>query len=190
MRRTFAPAWSMVSTTCTAGNTLPSARSIMSTGMPRPSSTTVMELSTWMMTSIFFAVTGQRLVHRVVHHLVDQVVQTHFPGRADIHGRPQAHRLQASKYLDVLAGIVAVIFGERCVQGSVAIRVHSLKLSLLAPLEAPRPEELPAGIRGSNRLKDRGFQSNLSVSILPCGARRKEGENGGEMCAKMRNMPA
>jgi hypothetical protein len=64
----------------------PLAASIMSTGMPRPSSTTVMELSTWMMTSIFFAIAGQRLVHGVVDHLVDQVMQAHFAGRADVHG--------------------------------------------------------------------------------------------------------
>jgi hypothetical protein len=44
-------------------------------------------------------------------------------------------------------------------------------------MKASRPEELPDGIRGCNRLKDRGFQSNFSVLILPCGACRKEGEN-------------
>jgi len=132
----------------------------------------------------FFAITGQRLVHRVVHHLVDQMVQTHFPGRADIHGWPQAHRLQASKYLDVLAGIVAVIFGERGVQGFSCHKGPFVKPSLLAPLEAPRPEELPDGIRGCNRLKDRGFQSNISIVILPCGASWKEGENGVENACK------
>ena len=56
-----------------------------------------------------FAVAGQRLVHGVVHHLVDQVMQPHLAGRADVHGRAQAHRLQTFQDLDVFAGIVAVI---------------------------------------------------------------------------------
>jgi hypothetical protein len=37
-------------------------------------------------------------------------------------------------------------------------------------------------------LKDRGFQSNLSVLILPCGASWKEGENGvGKGCKNEEN---
>jgi hypothetical protein len=86
-----------------------------------------------------FAIAGQRLVHRVVHHLVDQVVQAHLAGRADVHGRTQAHCLQAFKNLDVFAGVAAVV---------------------------------------PNRLKDRGFQSNLLRLILPCGEGPDAAESG------------
>ena len=73
-----------------------------------------MELSTWMTTSIFFAVAGQGLVDGVVHHFVDQVVQSHLAGRADVHGGTQAHGLQAFENLDVFAGIAAVIAVVAC----------------------------------------------------------------------------
>ena len=45
------------------------------TGMPRPLSTTVTELSVWMVTLISSQWPGQRLVDRVVDDLVDEVVQ-------------------------------------------------------------------------------------------------------------------
>src|SRR5690606_27464260 len=40
-------------------------------------------------------VAGQGLVDRVVDDLAHQVVQSPFPGRADVHARTLAHRLQA-----------------------------------------------------------------------------------------------
>ena len=43
----------------------------------------------------FCAEAGQGLVDRVVHHLVDQVVQAPFPGVADVHGRALADRFKA-----------------------------------------------------------------------------------------------
>jgi hypothetical protein len=103
----------------------------------------------------FFAVAGQRLVHRVVHHLVDQVVQAHLAGGADVHGGTQAHGLQAFKDLDVLAGIAAVIFGERCgVQGISRHRIPFARPSLRFPQGARCPGAVPGRESGSNRLKD------------------------------------
>ncbi len=51
-------------------------------------------------------VPGQRLVDRVVDHLIHQVVQSLLAGRADVHRRAQAHGRQALKHRDVFAGIV------------------------------------------------------------------------------------
>jgi hypothetical protein len=52
------------------------------------------------------AVTGERLVHRVVHHLVDEVMQAAHAGRTDVHARALAHGLEALEDRDVL-GVVA-----------------------------------------------------------------------------------
>ena len=45
-------------------------------------------------------VPGERLVHGVVHDLVDQVMQPALAGRADIHSRALADGLKALKYRD------------------------------------------------------------------------------------------
>ena len=51
------------------------------------------------------AVAGQRLVDRVVHDLLDQVVQATLAGRADVHTRPLADSLETLEHLD-RAGVV------------------------------------------------------------------------------------
>ncbi len=51
------------------------------------------------------AVTGEGLVDRVVDDLVDQVVQTARPGRADVHAGTLANRFQALEDGDVLGAI-------------------------------------------------------------------------------------
>src|ERR1035441_7720713 len=48
----------------------------------------------------------ERLVDGVVHHLVDEVVEAHDPGRADVHAGALANRLEALEDSDVL-GVVA-----------------------------------------------------------------------------------
>ena len=50
-------------------------------------------------------VAGERLVHGVVDHLGEQVMQRLLVGAADIHARPPAHRLEPLQHLDVLGGI-------------------------------------------------------------------------------------
>ena len=50
-------------------------------------------------------VAGQRLVHGVVDHLGEQVMQRLLVGAADIHAGAAAHRLQALQHLDVLGGV-------------------------------------------------------------------------------------
>ena len=54
------------------------------------------------------AVTGQRLVDRVVDDLPDQVVEAALTGRADVHARPLAHRLEALQDLD-RGGVVRAV---------------------------------------------------------------------------------
>ena len=49
---------------------------------------------------------SQRLVHRVIHHLIDQMVQAALARRADIHGRALPHRLEVFQHLDAV-GVVA-----------------------------------------------------------------------------------
>ena len=51
-------------------------------------------------------VAGDRLVHRVVDHLGEEVVQRLLVGAADIHAGPAADRLQALQHLDG-GGVVA-----------------------------------------------------------------------------------
>jgi len=46
------------------------------------------------------AVPGQRLVHGVVHDLVDEVMQPALAGRADVHSRALADSLKALEYRD------------------------------------------------------------------------------------------
>ena len=54
-------------------------------------------------------VAGERLVHRVVDHLGEQVVQRLLVGAADVHAGPPTHRLEPLQHLDVLGCIAAVI---------------------------------------------------------------------------------
>ena len=54
----------------------------------------------------FRAVPRQGLVHGVVHHFVDQVVQPPGTGAADVHARTFAHRLQPFKDLDLRCAVV------------------------------------------------------------------------------------
>ncbi len=61
-------------------------------------------------------VAGQRLVHRVVDHFGEQVMQRLLVGAADIHAGPAAHRLEPLQHLDVLggvAGFAALEAGDR-----------------------------------------------------------------------------
>ena len=58
-------------------------------------------------------VAGQRLVHGVVDHLGEQVMQRLLVGAADIHAGPPAHRLEPFQDLDVLGGIAGFAAAAR-----------------------------------------------------------------------------
>jgi hypothetical protein len=53
-------------------------------------------------------VTGQRLVHRVVDHFGEQVVQRPFVGAANVHARPPADRLKSFQNLDIGCGVAGL----------------------------------------------------------------------------------
>src|SRR6185437_7039962 len=53
-------------------------------------------------------VAGERLVDRVVHHLVYQVVQPVLAGRPDVHAGALAHRIQSFQDLDRV-GLVSIL---------------------------------------------------------------------------------
>ena len=50
-------------------------------------------------------VAGQRLVHGIVDHLGEQVMQRLLVGAADVHAGPPPHRLEPFQHLDVLGGV-------------------------------------------------------------------------------------
>ena len=56
-------------------------------------------------------VAGERLVHRVVDHLGEQVMQRLLVGAADIHAGPAAHRLQPLQHLDVARRVAGLAGG-------------------------------------------------------------------------------
>ena len=60
-------------------------------------------------------IAGQRLVDRVVDDLIDQVMQTHFAGRADVHGGAQADRSEAFEDRDIFRGVASGLgWSRRC----------------------------------------------------------------------------
>ena len=57
------------------------------------------------------AVAGQRLVDGVVDDLVDDVMEAAGAGRADVHARALAHRIETTEDRDLAGGVVAVLGG-------------------------------------------------------------------------------
>ena len=68
------------------------------------------------------AVTCQRLVHRVVHHFPDQVVQAGGRGRADVHRRALADRLQVAEDLNAGGVVVVPRRGGGCLAALLCLR--------------------------------------------------------------------
>jgi len=54
------------------------------------------------------AVTCQRLINRVVHHFVNQVMQSPVVHVADIHGRTLPYRLETFKHLDTVSSVILI----------------------------------------------------------------------------------
>ena len=83
------------------------------------------------------AMARDRLVDRVVHHLVDEVVKTPRPGRADVHPRAPPNGLEALEDRDVL-GAVAV--ARRAAPGAglrgLLRRLRGRRASALPPVRA------------------------------------------------------
>ena len=80
----------------------------MSTGMPRPLSVTVTRVVGVDGDLDVVGLAGERLVDRVVHDLVDEVVEPALARRADVHAGPLADGLEALEDRDVLGAVAAV----------------------------------------------------------------------------------
>ena len=57
-------------------------------------------------------VASQRLIHRVVDHFREQMMQRLLVGAADIHAGPAPNRLEAFQHLDVAGGITGLAAGR------------------------------------------------------------------------------
>jgi uncharacterized NAD-dependent epimerase/dehydratase family protein len=64
--------------------------------------------------------TRQRLVHGVVDHLVDEVVQTTRTRRADVHAGTLTNRLKTFEDRDVLRVVTGIVAGAR--PGAIIVR--------------------------------------------------------------------
>ena len=76
--------------------------------MPRPLSVTVTKPSAVHLDFDPVGVAGERLVHGVVDHLGEQVMQRLLVGAADIHAGPPAHRLEPFEHLDVARAVTRI----------------------------------------------------------------------------------
>ena len=76
-----------------------------STGMPRPLSVTVEQAVLAVVDLDPGGMARHRLVHGIVHHLGEEMVQRLLVGAADIHAGAAAHGLEAFEHLDVGGGI-------------------------------------------------------------------------------------
>jgi hypothetical protein len=56
--------------------------------------------------------TTQRLVHGVVDHLGEEVMQRLLVGASDIHARPPAYRLEPLKHFDMFCRIAGIAAGH------------------------------------------------------------------------------
>ena len=81
---------------------------------------------------------GERLVDRVVHHLVDQVMEAAHAGRADVHAGPLANRLEALEDGDVLSAVGAVS-AAALLRGSAPARLGDRAVSLILLLAVLGP---------------------------------------------------
>ena len=112
------------------------------------------------------AVAGQRLVDRVVDHLVDQVMQSPRAGGADVHAGPLAHRLQTFEHGDV-AGVVA---GGRSLLA--ACSAGLLVARHQPPAHMRNPDAAPIGLAGRGVVT--ALQNNSTARPpLPCPGMRR-----------------
>ena len=70
--------------------------------------------------------TAERLVDRVVDDLIDEVMQTLFACRPDIHGGPEADGRKTFKDGNVFSRVAATFFGQR--SSGVQLRVQKVRL--------------------------------------------------------------
>ena len=93
------------------------------------------------------AVAGERLVDRVVDDLPDQVVQAARPGRADVHARPLADRVEPAQDGDLTGGVFARPAGRRssAARFPAALVAFATKSSRSRSWRRPRPPSPKTG---------------------------------------------
>ena len=129
-----------------------------SIGMPRPLSRTVSAVAGVELELDALGVAGHRLVHGVVQHLGDQMVQRPLVGAADIHAGAPADRLQALQHLDVVRGVAVAA-------GALAGKVEQVGHALRSMVRAyGRSDGRSAGYITSS---DRGDRSNKNRTFSP-----------------------
>ena len=125
------------------------------------------------------AVARERLVHRVVHNLIDKVVQPAHPGRADVHARTLADGLEALENRDVLGVVARLLLSVRWVAGAQG-SLSSTQATPRRDSDRPRPG------RGQSMATDisrRGFQirtrarSKLPANVNLRGRRSESGRS-------------
>src|ERR1035437_6591717 len=99
------------------------------------------------------AVASQSLIHRVINNLVDKIMQTSRPGRANVHTGSLTHRLKAFEHGDVLRVVTGSWLGEP--GSAVVVRQRSSD-----DVETPRTR---AYVRAPGRSKT-GVQNNSTTS--------------------------
>ena len=122
--------------------------------MPRPLSSTETELSKWIDDVDAIAVTGERLVDRVVDDLVDHVVQTRAViGVADVHAGPLANGFETLEDLDALFVVVAAGRGRP---------------SAFSFADGPRPADqtdVASYFAGRTRKDQQSTEANTSLKV-------------------------
>ena len=138
----------------------------MPTGMPRPLSSTVTELSAWIVTATWSAVADLRLVDRVVDELEDHVVEAReVVGVADVHAGALADGLEPLEELDRVGGVGVLLIGlpfgprPRAVRGG-------------RPT-APLPD-LEHGRRAARPRANRRRRAVVRSTVAPSGQRVEE----------------
>ena len=83
--------------------------SMIPTGMPRPLSATVIELSGLMVATMAVQYPASASSTELSIDLVDEVMEASRPGGADVHAGPLADRLEALEDLDILGVVVRLL---------------------------------------------------------------------------------
>ena len=86
--------------------------SMIATGIPRPSSVTVTELSGWITIVDVVAVPGECFINSVINNFVHEVMKAPWPRGADVHAGALANRLEALEYRDVLRVVACLRLGR------------------------------------------------------------------------------
>src|SRR5579872_7480908 len=116
-------------------------------------------------------VAGEGFVDGVVDDLIDEMVEAHFAGGSDVHGRTQPDSLEALEDFDVLACIAAVV-GE-VVSCKSRHRIPFARFSLSGPRDLGTPFAFWGGTETRiNRLKYVGFERIRLTEFYHAGARK------------------